>query len=183
MYSNKSKSFCIALCGILSAICVILMFCTGFIPIGIYILPAVAGLVIWLIYREINRKWALLSFGCVALLTMLLTPDMESKLLFAGFFGYYPIIRSFLVKIKPKILSLIVRFAVFNVPVIIIYAILINLLGMGKLLEDFADFGQFATLVFWAFGAVAYICYDICLGQLEYGYDKWLRKRIHKITK
>ena len=51
MPAEKSKSYCIALSGILSAICIIMMFCTGFIPVGVYILPAVAGLVVWIIYR------------------------------------------------------------------------------------------------------------------------------------
>lgn len=83
--NNKNRSYAIALSGILSAICIVLMFCTGFIPIGAYILPAVAGLVVWIIYREISRKWALLCYAAVALLALLLTPDIESKLLFSGF--------------------------------------------------------------------------------------------------
>ena len=183
MSHTPKRSYCIALCGILSAICVVLMFCTGLIPIGIYILPAVAGLVVWLIYKEINLKWAFLCYACVALLSLLLTPDIEAKLLFAGFFGYYPLIRDMLAKIKPSLLSFAARFAVFNAPVIAIYALLLNVLGMGQLLEDFAGFGNLAVLIFWAFGAFAFICYDICLTNLSYVYDKWLKKKIRKITK
>ena len=183
MHSAKRKSYCIALSGILSAICIVLMFCTGLIPLGVYLFPALAGLVVWLIYAEINRKWALLCYGCVAILSFLLTPDIEAKLIFTGFFGYYPIIRDLLKKIKPGILSFIVRFTVFNVPVIIIYFLLINLLGMGQIIEDFSEFGDFALLVFWAFGSFAFICYDFCLEQLLYVYDKWLKKIIQKITR
>ncbi len=183
MHSAKKRSYCIALCGILSAICIVLMFCTGLIPIGIYLLPAVAGLIVWLVFAEINRKWALMCYGSVALLSFLLTPDIEAKLLFAGFFGYYPIIRDLLTRIKPKVLSFLARFVVFNVPVIAIYALLLNVLGMGKLLEDFAGFGEFAVLAFWAIGAFTFICYDICLEQLTYVYEKVLKKKIHKITK
>lgn len=183
MPAEKSKSYCIALSGILSAICVIMMFCTGFIPVGVYILPAVAGLVVWIIYREINRKWALMCYGSVALLAVLLTPDIESKLLFAGFFGYYPIVRDLLTKIKPSILSFLVRLLTFNVPVVAIYAVLLNVLGMGQLLEDFAGFGEFAVLIFWAIGNFTFICYDMCLNQLAYVYEKWLRKKIKKVIK
>ena len=102
--TKKTRSYAIALSGILSAICIVLMFCTGFIPIGVYILPAVAGLVVWIIYREISRKWALLCYAAVALLALLLTPDIESKLLFTGFFGYYPVIRDLLTKVNPAVL-------------------------------------------------------------------------------
>lgn len=129
--NNKNRSYAIALSGILSAICIVLMFCTGFIPIGAYILPAVAGLVVWIIYREISRKWALLCYAAVALLALLLTPDIESKLLFSGFFGYYPVIRDLLTKVKPAVLSFLLRFLCFNIPVVAIYALLLNVLGYG----------------------------------------------------
>ncbi len=181
--SKKSRSYAIALSGILSAICIVLMFCTGFIPIGVYILPAVAGLVVWIIYREISRKWALLCYAAVALLALLLTPDMESKLLFFGFFGYYPIIRDILTKVKPAVLSFLLRFLCFNIPVVAIYVFLLNVLGMGQLLEDFAGFGQFAVLVFWAIGNFTFVCYDICLNQLSYVYEKWLRKKVNRLIR
>lgn len=179
----KGRSFHIALCGILCAICVIMMFFTGVIPIGAYILPAVAGIVIWIIYQEINLKWALLSYSAVALLALLLTPDIESKLLFAAFFGYYPAVRDKLAAIKPKALSLVLRFASFNIPVVIIYFLLLNVMGMSDLLEDFAGFGEWAVIIFWALGNFIFICYDICLDQLSYFYDKWLRKKLHRVIK
>lgn len=179
----KSTSYCIALCGILSAICIVLMFCTGFIPIGVYILPAICGLVVWIIYREISRKWAFMCYGSVALLALLLTPDMESKMLFAAFFGYYPIIRDLLCRIKPLPLSLAARFAAFNVPVVIVYSLLLNVLGMGKLLEDFAGFGQFAVLAFWLIGNFTFVCYDVCLNQLSFYYDRFIRSKVHRLIR
>jgi len=181
--TKKTRSYAIALSGILSAICIVLMFCTGFIPIGVYILPAVAGLVVWIIYREISRKWALLCYAAVALLALLLTPDIESKLLFTGFFGYYPVIRDLLTKIKPAVLSFLLRFICFNVPVVAIYALLLNVLGMGQLIEDFAGFGQFAVLAFWLIGNFTFVCYDVCLSQLSYVYEKWLRRKVHRLIR
>ncbi len=183
MPGKKTRSYCIALSGIIGALCVVLMFCTGLMPLGIYLLPAVAGLVVWIIYREINRKWALLCYAGVALLSFLLTPDIESKLLFMGFFGYYPIIRDIFTRIKPLVLSLLVRFLCFNIPVVAIYAFLLNILGMGQLLEDFAGFGSFAVLVFWLIGNFTFVCYDLFLDQLLYVYDKWLRKKINKLIR
>ena len=128
--TKKTRSYAIALSGILSAICIVLMFCTGFIPIGVYILPAVAGLVVWIIYREISRKWALLCYAAVALL-----------------------------------------------------ALLLNVLGMGQLIEDFAGFGQFAVLAFWLIGNFTFVCYDVCLSQLSYVYEKWLRRKVHRLIR
>ncbi|MCH5324268.1 MAG: hypothetical protein J1E39_03540 [Eubacterium sp.] len=183
MANPKGRSYRIALCGILCAICVIMMFFTGVIPIGAYLLPAVAGIVIWVILQEINLKWALLSYAAVALLAMLLTPDIESKLLFAAFFGYYPSIRDKLARIKPKLLSLLARFAAFNIPVVIVYFLLLNVLGMAELMEDFAGFGEWALLILWGIGNFTFICYDICLDQLSFFYDKWLKRKIHRVIK
>ena len=161
--TKKTRSYAIALSGILSAICIVLMFCTGFIPI--------------------SRKWALLCYAAVALLALLLTPDIESKLLFTGFFGYYPVIRDLLTKVKPAVLSFLLRFICFNVPVVAIYALLLNVLGMGQLIEDFAGFGQFAVLAFWLIGNFTFVCYDVCLSQLSYVYEKWLRRKVHRLIR
>ncbi len=179
----SGRSFHIALCGILSAVCVIMMFFTGVIPIGAYILPAVAGIVIWVIYQEINLKWALLSYSAVALLALLLTPDIESKLLFAVFFGYYPAVRDKLAAIKPAPLSFLLRLAVFNIPVVAVYFVLLNVLGMAELMEDFAGFGEWALLIFWGIGNFTFLCYDLCLDQLSFFYDKWLKKKLRKVIK
>ena len=160
--TKKTRSYAIALSGILSAICIVLMFCTGFIPIGV---------------------WALLCYAAVALLALLLTPDIESKLLFTGFFGYYPVIRDLLTKVKPAVLSFLLRFICFNVPVVAIYALLLNVLGMGQLIEDFAGFGQFAVLAFWLIGNFTFVCYDVCLSQLSYVYEKWLRRKVHRLIR
>ena len=91
-----------------------------------------AGLVVWIIYREISRKWALLCYAAVALLALLLTPDIESKLLFTGFFGYSPVIRD---------------------------------------------------LAFWLIGNFTFVCYDVCLSQLSYVYEKWLRRKVHRLIR
>ena len=100
--------------------------------------------------------------------------------LLCGFFGYYPVIRDLLTKVKPAVLSFLLRFLCFNIPVVAIYALLLNVLGMGQLIEDFAGFGQFAVLAFWLIGNFTFICYDFCLSQLSYVYEKWLRRKVHR---
>lgn len=183
MAAIKGRSYHIALCGILSAICVIMMFFTGVIPAGGYVLPAFAGIVIWVIYREINLKWALLSYSAVALLALLLTPDIESKLLFAAFFGYYPSVRDTVNKIKSKLIAFFVRWGIFNIAVVAVYFLLLNVLGMAELMEDFAGFGEWALLIFWGLGNIIFLLYDFCLDNMALFYDKWLRRKLQKVIK
>ena len=92
-------------------------------------------------------------------------------------------IRDRLTKVKPAVLSFLLRFICFNVPVVAIYALLLNVLGMGQLIEDFAGFGQFAVLAFWLIGNFTFVCYDVCLSQLSYVYEKWLRRKVHRLIR
>lgn len=180
---GKTDSYCVALSGILSALSVVLMFSTGIIPASGMILPAVCGVLIWVIYREINIKWALLCYTAVTLLNILITPDIESKLLFTFFFGYYPIIRDLLMKIKNKIICYITRLLVFNIPCISVYLLLIFVFGMGELLEEFQEFGQFSVLAIWLLGNFTFVCYDYLLAQLPLFYDKIVRKKISRMLR
>lgn len=178
MSRNNTKSYNIALCGVLSALSIMLMFCTEFLPAGTYVIPAFVGIVIWVISQQINRKWALLAFIAVAMLSFIVPSNIESMLLFLFFFGYYPTIRDILQRPKLKLIQILLKFAVFNVAVVITYFILINLLGLGDLIEDFAGFGEYALLFFWAIGNFTFVCYDVCFTSLQYFYERFLKPKI-----
>lgn len=64
------------------------------LPISEMGLPALAGAVLIPIILEIGVKWGWMSYACVALLSLLITPSMEAKVLFIAFFGYYPVLKA-----------------------------------------------------------------------------------------
>ena len=117
-----SKSGKIALGGLLTALGVVLMFLTGLIPIGTYALPAIAGVLLIVAVIEIGAKWAWMIYAAVAVLSLLFAADKEAALLFVLFFGYYPVLKSFLERISNKVLSWISKFAVFNVAVVYVFS-------------------------------------------------------------
>ena len=59
---------------------------------------AAASLVIHLCLTEIDAKHAFMIYACAALLSFLAAPMRSCTLYFAAFFGYYPLVRSFLAK-------------------------------------------------------------------------------------
>lgn len=71
----------VALGGIITAVCTVLMFLTGLIPIGTYALPAIAGVLLMVIVIELGSKWAWMVFLAVSLLSALLAADKEAVLL------------------------------------------------------------------------------------------------------
>ena len=143
-----SKSGKIALGGLLTALGVVLMFLTGLIPIGTYALPAIAGVLLIVAVIEIGAKWAWMIYAAVAVLSLLFAADKEAALLFVLFFGYYPVLKSFLERISNKVLSWISKFAVFNVAVVACFFLAVNFLQLPE--DSFTVFGIYLPWVFLA---------------------------------
>ena len=176
-----SKSGKIALGGLLTALGVVLMFLTGLIPIGTYALPAIAGVLLIVAVIEIGAKWAWMIYAAVAVLSLLFAADKEAALLFVLFFGYYPVLKSFLERISNKVLSWISKFAVFNVAVVACFFLAVNFLQLPE--DSFTVFGFYLPWVFLILGNAVVLIYDIALSGLVATYVEKLHHRVTKTLK
>ena len=176
-----SKSGKIALGGLLTALGVVLMFLTGLIPIGTYALPAIAGVLLIVAVIEIGAKWAWMIYAAVAVLSLLFAADKEAALLFVLFFGYYPVLKSFLERISNKVLSWISKFAVFNVAVVACFFLAVNCLQLPE--DSFTVFGIYLPWVFLILGNAVFLIYDIALSGLVATYVEKLHHRVTKTLK
>lgn len=111
--------------GILTALSVVLMFLTGVIPFLTFALPALAGALLILIVMEIGSKWALCVYAAVSILSLLVVADKEAAMMYAAFFGYYPVIKSFLESKLPRVFEWIVKFLIFNAAMVLAYLVII----------------------------------------------------------
>ena len=176
-----SKSGKIALGGLLTALGVVLMFLTGLIPIGTNALPAIAGVLLIVAVIEIGAKWAWMIYAAVAVLSLLFAADKEAALLFVLFFGYYPVLKSFLERISNKVLSWISKFAVFNVAVVACFFLAVNFLQLPE--DSFTVFGIYLPWVFLILGNAVFLIYDIALSGLVATYVEKLHHRVTKTLK
>ena len=176
-----SKSGKIALGGLLTALGVVLMFLTGLIPIGTYALPAIAGVLLIVAVIEIGAKWAWMIYAAVAVLSLLFAADKEAALLFVLFFGYYPVLKSFLERISNKVLSWISKFAVFNVAVVACFFLAVNFLQLPE--DSFTVFGIYLPWGFLILGNAVFLIYDIALSGLVATYVEKLHHRVTKTLK
>ena len=176
-----SKSGKIALGGLLTALGVVLMFLTGLIPIGTYALPAIAGVLLIVAVIEIGAKWAWMIYAAVAVLSLLFAADKEAALLFVLFFGYYPVLKSFLERISNKVLSWISKFAVFNVAAVACFFLAVNFLQLPE--DSFTVFGIYLPWVFLILGNAVFLIYDIALSGLVATYVEKLHHRVTKTLK
>ena len=179
MTRRSSLSFNIAYCGIMTAFSVIIML-AALIPSMTYVLPAFSGLCIWTISEQISRKWGLLSYAASAALCFVLIPEIEADLFYAFFFGYYPLIKELVEKIRPKILAFLAKLGIFNVTVVIAFWILSHIMNLDQILEGLESFGDAAVYVLWGTANVAFLIYDFALGHLFYAFRKWLKPKFNK---
>ena len=78
---QMKKSTQVALGGLSSALCLLLMFMTGLIPFSSYIFPALAGIVLISVREENGLKTALLVYAATSLLALLIIPDREAVMM------------------------------------------------------------------------------------------------------
>lgn len=164
----------VALCGVLCALAVICMLLTV-IPAATFSMPALAGLVLLPLALEIDLKWGLAGYVATAVLSFLIAPDMEAKVLFIGFFGYYPVLKTWLDKQRPIVLQWVVKLLLFNVTMVGAYCLLLYVLGLPA--DTFELFDINIPFLLLGIGNVIFVIFDLALTSVTALY--W--RRGHKL--
>ena len=133
------NSYKTALCGIICALALVLMLITTIFPFGTYAFPCFAGMLFVVIAIEFGIGWAYMAYGVVALLSLFLVSDKEAVLYFIAFFGFYPILKGTIEKIKSKPLQYILKYLIFNICVIVAFYMAKFILMIPN--EEFVLFG------------------------------------------
>ncbi len=173
--NNKKVSYKVSLGGIVSALCLVLMFLTAVFPPLNITLPLFAGMLMTVVAIEVSPSWAWVTYATVAILSFFITPDKEAAIFFTVFFGFYPILKDTLEKIRYKILKWLLKFVVFNIAIVIIYQLTVKLLGTVDLIEEFGFMKQFMLPGLIIMFNGIFILYDITLSMVKTAYLKWFR--------
>ncbi len=168
----------IALGGILCALSLVCMLLTV-LPISQMGLPALAGVVLLPIILELGVKWGWMAYACVGLLSLLITPSMEAKILFIAFFGYYPVLKALIERLRKLWLEWVIKLAVFNVAMVASYGVLVLLFNFPT--SEFEIFGFNLPLVILAIANVAFVLYDIALTGVVTTYLRVLHPRLARM--
>lgn len=174
MRRNNTKR--LALCGILAAMAVAVMFLGGVLPFAAIACPMLASLVMLPVYIECGNKWGWVWFLSVAFLAGLLAPEKESAVLFA-FFGYYPLIKKYLGRL-PKAVKYAAKFLYLNLTVLVAYSLMLYALGLEAVAADFADIETWTLAVMLVLANISFFLYDVLIGRLEIAYHVRLRPKL-----
>ena len=174
---KKSKK--IALCGVLSSLAIVIML-MAYIPYMLFALPAIAGIFSGVILLELDYKWAIGAYACTALIALLLC-EKEAAMLFAGVFGYYPIVKYYLERFSSRVLEYIFKFAIFNVALVCAYLVIIFVFSIP--IENMEVFGRFAYLILVGLANIMFVAYDMALSRVYEIYMKQLHDRVRKLIR
>ena len=178
MNANNRISMRAALGGIICALSLVCMFLSGVFPVAEYTCPALAGIVLIVLVLEFGRKTAWIAYGAVALLSLFITPNKESAMLFLVFLGYYPIAKSCFEQLKSRTAEWVLKFLLFNVSCAAGYGVLIFLFGMQELLSEMSMGFAWGIAVFWIAANGVFLIYDFALSRLVFIYQTVIRPKI-----
>lgn len=174
----ERTSYKVALGGIVSALCLVSMFLTGVIPVLSLVLPMISGVLMLIIKEEVSTSWSFLTYTAVSLLSLFVTFDKESSIMFIFIFGLYPILKNFFDKIKPLILRVLCKLIYYNVFVTIAFQITFVIFGMQELADEMNQYFEHGMLVLLIATNPVFLMYDYSLSGFEQFYYRVLKPKI-----
>ena len=174
---QMKKSTQVALGGLSSALCLLLMFMTGLIPFSSYIFPALAGIVLISVREENGLKTALLVYAATSLLALLIIPDREAVMMYIMLLGYYPLAKPWIERLA-RPLSILFKVLLFNIVVVAFYYVMLFVFGVPDMLEGWGDFGRYTVAVILVIVNFTLFMYDYLLTQALHIYRGWFRPKI-----
>ena len=174
----KRDTFKVAFCGLITALSFVLMLLTSLIPVGTFAFPCLAGVLLTAVVIEFGWKWALAAFAAVSILSALFAGDKEAAVYFIAFFGFYPIIKSIIERLRSKAVQYIIKYAVFTV--CIIGAFLITKFVLLIPDDEFTVLGVYIPWVFLIVGEAVFIVYDMFVTIIVTNYLVKIRNKLFK---
>lgn len=177
--AKKRSSFDkrIVISGVLSALSFIVLYIGQFLGDLDLTVSAIASLFLIIIVIEMGYRYAWMTYLATSILAILLLPMPKTAAAFYALsMGFYPMIKSYIERIKYAALRWICKLAVGNAAMLMLFLFL-------KLAEDWGWIPKdvmptWLLVVTYALGILAYIMYDVALTKLITLYFRKIRDRI-----
>ncbi len=173
----RKKTNVIALCGVLAALAVALMFLGGTLAFAAIACPVMASLVLIPVYYECGWKWGLVWYAAVGLLSLLLAPEKESAILFIAF-GYYPMLKRPIGHLRSRVIKWIVKLVYVNAVLCAAYGLMIFVFRMASVSAEFREYTSIMLAVLIALANLTFVIYDFLIDRLEILYCVKLRPKL-----
>ncbi len=162
----------IAVCGMMTALSVVIMLLGGVLGIGMYASPMLAGVCLLPVGKQYGVKNQWLVWAAVSLLCMILIPEPEQNLMYAALFGLYPILYPSFNRLKGA-WKWICKLLYFHTA-----AIAVELLVVLVLVPETMPLPMIILLLLM--GNAVFWMYDFLLPRSEILFQRFLGKRFGK---
>ena len=153
---RRSPAFGVALGGLLAALAVVEMCLGGLIPVATYVCPIICTLLLAVMLKLCGKRLAWAWYVAVGLLCALFSPDKEAAAVFL-FLGYYPILKPFF---DGRRLRWLWKGVFFNGNIVVMYWLLLRLMGLEQLTEDFQELGIAGLVMMLVMGNLVFFLLD-----------------------
>ncbi len=152
----KIKTSKLAGGGISTALCLIMLFLSSFVPnLKIAFLFA-SSITVGICILKYKLGVSLICFIAASLLSLFILPNKFVSLAFFVLFGNYPIVKLYIEKLKNIVFEYILKFIAANIYMFLIYVVL-------KALGEQAFF-DFSPYILYTAGIVLLLFYDLAFG-------------------
>lgn len=170
----------LAVCGVVTALSVVLLFIGGISFLLAYIMPMTVGVIMIMLKTTFGNSSAWITYAATSLLSFFLVTDKECALMYIMLFGFYPMVQADINKLSNKALKFIIKILIFNVLLFSAQMILIYVFGIPFLDEGE---GKWLIALFAALMNILFIVYDNLLVNINKLYIAKVEKRIKKYFK
>jgi len=160
----------VAVCAVLAALSVVLLFVGSASQILDLSCAAFASIIIMYIFIEIGGAWPYLTYAAVSLLSLLILPDKFAAVVYLLFAGYYPMIKLTIEKHTRTAVGFIFKIIIFNLA-------LTGVILISKFILLLPDDEIGLKWIVYASANAAFILFDVALTRLISLYLYRLRKR------
>ena len=174
---NRRTAFKISLCGMITALSVILMIAGGALGVMTYAAPLLAAALLIPVIYEIGNFYALLVYASSCVLSLLICADKELAFFYV-FTGYYPILRPYFNAVRSTVLRIVLKLLLFCAATGCMYALLYFVFGLEQLKNELSDAGTVMNALLFAGLVLIMLIYDRVLVLAERLYIVRLRPRL-----
>ena len=154
----------LALTGLLSAVCLVLLFAASVAPSGWTGLTAISGLAVAVAVSAAGYLSGVLCYLVSGILGLLLFPGKHVAILFLCLFGIYPVLKNLFEHLKNRALELVCKLAFCEAVLALLY-----LLAYSVFFADTVRGWQYAipfAPVFFVLAAVVFLIYDYAFSKV-----------------
>lgn len=148
-----------AVCGMMTALGIVLLVLGAALEIGMYAEPMLAGLCLLPLGGICGKKHQMLVWLATGLLGLILVPNVEEVLMYLALFGFYPIVRPWFQRQKPW-LRFLWKMLYFNAVTLVVQWLVLWILVPEPM-------GIGLGVVLLLLGNAVFLLYDLLLPRAE----------------